>query len=55
MLLTIWNHLDLFEPFQTKINFLPKMDKVGFGGGASEQKINFFLKWSKRVNIDEGL
>ena len=24
-----------FGPFQTKMNFLPQMDKVGFGGGAS--------------------
>ena len=27
-----------FGPFQTKMNFLLQMDKVGFGGGASEQK-----------------
>jgi hypothetical protein len=44
-----WANLDPFGPFQTKINFWPQMDKVGFGGGASEQKINFCLKWSKRV------
>ena len=46
-----WAHLDTFGPFQTKINFLSQMDKVGFGGGASEQKINFCLKWSKRVQM----
>ena len=46
-----WVHLDPFGPFQTKMNFLPQMDKVGFGGGASEQKINFCLKWSKRVQM----
>ena len=33
-----WAHLDPFGPFQTKMNFLPQMDKVGFGGGAPEQK-----------------
>ena len=44
-----WAHLDPFGPFQTKMKFLPQIDKVGFGGGASEQKINFCLKWSKRV------
>ena len=32
--------LDPFGPFQTKINFLPHMDKVGLGEGVSEQKIN---------------
>ena len=26
-----------------------QMDKVGFGGGAPEQRINFCLKWSKIV------
>merc|ERR1711894_826855 len=42
-----WAHLDPFGPFQTKMNFLPQMDKVGFVGGASEQKINFCLKGSR--------
>ena len=46
-----WAHLDTFGPFQTKMNFLSQMDKVGFGGGASEQKIIFCLKWSKRVQM----
>ena len=32
-----------------KKGFLPQMDKVGFGGGAPEQRINFCLKWSKIV------
>ena len=27
------------------------MDRVGLGGGATEQKINFCLKWSKRVQM----
>ena len=31
------------------VHWRSQMDKVGFGGGASEQKINFCLKWSKRV------
>ena len=44
-----WAHLDTFGPFQTKMNFLSQMDKVGFGGGAPEQRINFCLKWSKIV------
>ena len=35
----IWVHLDTFGPFQTKINLLPHKDKVGFIGGAFEQKI----------------
>ena len=40
-----WAHLDPFEPFQTKkMIFLPQMNKVGFGGGAPDQKINFCLK-----------
>ena len=34
-----------------KKGFLHQMDKVGFGGGAPEQKINFCLKWSKRVQM----
>ena len=33
-----WAHLNIFGPFQRKMNCLPQMDKVGFGGGASEQK-----------------
>ena len=35
-----WAHLDPFGPFQRKMNCLPQMDKVGFGGGAPEQKID---------------
>ena len=37
-----WALLDTFGPFQTKINLLPHEDKVGFGGGAIEQK-SFFI------------
>ena len=48
---SFWAHLDPIGPFQTKMNFLPQMDKVGFGGGASEQKIIFCLKWSKRLQM----
>ena len=44
-----WAHLDPVGPFQTTNIFLPQMDKVGFCSGASEQKINSCLKWSKRV------
>ena len=47
-----WAYLDPIRPFKAKMNFLPQMDKVGFGGGASEQKVNFCLKWSKRVQMD---
>ena len=36
-----WAHLDPFKPFQTKNDFLPQIDKVGFGVGASEQKSIF--------------
>ena len=36
-----WAHLDTSVPFQTKINFLPHKDKVGFDGGAFEQKLIF--------------
>ena len=36
-----WAHLDTSVPFQTKINLLPHKDKVGFGGGAFEQKLIF--------------
>ena len=43
-----WAHLDTFGPFQTELIFLPQLDKVGFGGGASEEKISFSLIWSKR-------
>ena len=42
------------EPFWTildKIDFLPQMNKVGGGRGASEQNIDSCLKWSKRVQI----
>ena len=49
----IWAHLDTFGPFQTKINLLPQKDKVGFGGGAFEQKIIFCLKWSKKVQTGQ--
>ena len=31
-----WAHLDPFGPFQTKMIFMPEMDKVGFGKGSSE-------------------
>ena len=48
-----WAHLDTFGPFQTKINLLPHKDKVGFGGGAFEQKIIFCLKWSKKVQTGQ--
>ena len=43
--------LPSIHPLQPKMLFLPQIDKVGFGGGASEQKINFCLKWSKRVQM----
>ena len=46
-----WAHLDPFGPFQTKMIFLPQMDKIGFCRGASEQYINSCLKWSKRVQM----
>ena len=48
-----WAHVDTFVPFQTKINLLPLKDKVGFGGGAFEQKIIFCLKWSKKVQTGQ--
>merc|ERR1712016_98861 len=41
-------------PFWTildKNDFLPQMDKVGVGRGASEQNINSCLKQSKRVQM----
>ena len=41
-------------PFWTildKNDFLPQMDKVGVGRGASEQNINSCLKRSKRVQM----
>ena len=44
-----WAHRGPFGSFQTTMIFLPQMDKVGFGGGAPEQKVNFCLKWPKRV------
>ena len=31
--------------------FLPQLDKVGFGGGALEEKLSFCLKWSERVQM----
>ena len=37
-------NLDPFGPFQTKMIFLPQMDKVGFDRGASEQNINYFFE-----------
>ena len=46
-----WAHLDPFGPFQTKMIFLPQMDKIGFCRGVSEQNINSCLKWSKRVQM----
>ena len=39
-----WAYLDPIRPFKAKMNFLPKMDKVGFGGGASEQKNQFLFE-----------
>ena len=47
----VWIHLDPFGPFQTKMIFLPQMDKIGFCRGASEQNINSCLKWSKRFQM----
>ena len=44
----LWAHLDPSGPFQTKMIFLPQMDKAWFCGGAPKQKINFCLKQSKR-------
>ena len=46
--LSVFNHLGpllgtsgpFFGPFQTEMIFLPQMDKVGFGRGATEQNIN---------------
>ena len=43
----VWVHLDPFGPFQTKMIFLPQMDKERFGRGAWEQKINSCLKGSR--------
>ena len=43
-----WAHLDTFGPFQTKINLLPHNDKVGFGGGAFEQKIMFLFEMAQK-------
>ena len=41
VLLTIWDpfsaHMGPFGPFQTKMIFLPEMDKVGFGIGAPDK------------------
>ena len=36
---TPFGPLDPFGPFQTKMIFLPQMDKIGFCRGASEQNI----------------
>ena len=44
-----WAYMDISGSFQLKTNLLPQKDKVGFHGGAFEQKIIFCLKWSKRV------
>ena len=44
-----WVHLDTLEPFQTKINLLPHKDKVGFGGGAFEQKNHSSFQMVQRV------
>ena len=46
-----WAPLDPFGPFQTKNDFLPEMEKVWYGRGASEQNINSCLKWSKRAHM----
>ena len=48
-----WAHLNTFGLFWTKINLLPHKDKVGFGGGAFEQKIIFCLKWSQKVQTGQ--
>ena len=40
-----------FGPRVGDVAFLHQMNKVGFGGGALEQKIYFCLKWSKRVQM----
>ena len=44
-----WAYMDISGSFQLKTNLLAQKDKVGFHGGAFEQKIIFCLKWSKRV------
>ena len=56
--LNIFDHLGPIlgpsGPFWTildKNDFLPHMDKVGVGRGASEQNINSCLKRSKRVHM----
>ena len=41
----------LDEGVNDKKIFLPQMDKVGFGRGASERNVNSCLKWSKRVQM----
>ena len=38
-----WAYMDISGSFQLKTNLLPKKDKVGFHGGAFEQKIIFCL------------
>ena len=42
----LWANLDSFGQFQTEINFMPQMDKVGFGA-----KKSIVFKWFKRVQI----
>ena len=39
------------ESKSKKMIFLPQMDKVGVGRGASEQNVNSCLKRSKRVQM----
>ena len=48
---TLLADLDPFGTFQTKMIFLPQIEKEGFGRGALQQKINFCLKWSKRIKM----
>ena len=43
-----WAYLDPFGPFQTKMNLLPQMNKVGFSWGASEQKNHFLFEMVKK-------
>ena len=44
-----WAHLDTFRPFQTKINLLPHKEKVGFSGGAFEQKNHFLFEMVRKA------
>ena len=39
-----WANLNPFGQFQTKMIFLPIIDKVGYGGGAPGQKIQFLFR-----------